>query len=501
MTTGQIIGLVIVLLLTIFGGIMISKKSKSHTLLKWTGLFFLCAILLSWIFGAGYYQGGQLVAYGMIEQGLSDIPTLFEQVVDIAGDKLIFLLTLGIFYGILSKNAGYKKLVLNIAKKMKGHEGTFVLSTSLILALMASIFNQTFGALVFVPFLISIILNMKLDKLTAFAGTFGGILVGVFGLLYGGEGAYWFNQYNNTTSSTGITYRLFVFVVAFLVFGTFMILHIKKVLKSKKANELASDPFLIEGVEKKAKVTPIVIILSIVFVLLVLGFVPWNALFKIEAFDKFHEWLFNLSLTGDGNVKVFRILLGTDASKVAFGRFNLFSISAVMLFFTCLVGMMSKMKFDEFLNYAIDGIKKILKPATFIILGYAVLMVAYASPFVATISDGIFNGLKDITKFNPYLVSLMSMFANIFHVDFGYTGFVLAPFFTTTYALHTEVIHTIFTTLFGFAGFFVPTQIILLIGLNYLNIDYKDWIKYIWKFLLIMFVVLLILFTFITYVF
>lgn len=498
MTTGQIIGLIVIVLLTIFGGIMISKKSKSHTLLKWTGLFFFAAILMTWVFGAGYYQGGQLAAYGMVQEGLSDIPSLFEQVVDIAGDKLIFLLTLGIFYGVLSKNAGYKKLVSNIAKKMKGKETVFVLSTSFILALMASMFNQTFATLVFVPFLISVILNMKLDKITAFAGTFGGVLVGVLGILYGGEGVYWFNQYNGTVSTTAILYRLFVFVVAFLVFATFMILHMKKVLKSKKANELDSDPFLVEGSDKKAKVTPIVIVLSLVLVLLILGFVPWNAIFGIEAFDKFHEWLFNLSLTSDGELKIFRILLGTDASKVAFGRFNLFSISAVMLFFTCLVGIMSSMKLDEFLSSIVNGIKKMLKPAAFLILGYAVLMAAYASPFVATISDGIFNGA---TKFNPYTVSLMSMFANIFHVDFGYTGFVLAPFFTTTFTANTEVIHTIFTTLFGFAGFFVPTQVILLVGLNYLNIEYKEWIKFIWKFVLIMLVVLLLLFTFMTYVF
>ena len=62
---------------------------------------------------------------------------------------------------------------------------------------------------------------MKLDKLTAFAVTFGSILVGTIGLTYGGEGLYWFNYYTQTTVKTALVYRALVLVVAFILFNFF----------------------------------------------------------------------------------------------------------------------------------------------------------------------------------------------------------------------------------------------------------------------------------------
>ena len=107
---------------------------------------------------------------------------------------------------------------------------------------------------------------------------------------------------------------------------------------------------------------------------------------------------------------------------------------------------------------------------------------------------------KDASSFNPFLVSIAALIANIFHIDFGYTGFVIGTYFMTLFADNIEVVHTIFTTLFGLVGIVIPTQALLVIGLSYLNIDYKTWIKYIWIFAVAMLIILLVLFTVMTYV-
>jgi C4-dicarboxylate anaerobic carrier. len=46
---------------------------------------------------------------------------------------------------------------------------------------------------------------------------------------------------------------------------------------------------------------------------------------------------------------------------------------------------------------------------------------------------------------------------------------------------------------YGLASMFAPSSAILLIGLSYLGITYKEWMKYIWKFVLAMFIVILVL--------
>ena len=103
MTIAQIIGLVVVLLLAILGGFFIIKKSKKNDLAKWLLLFIGLAIALTWIFEYGYYQGAEFYGTGMHQEGITDIPNLIYYAIGFSTDKIIFLLALGAFYGVLSK--------------------------------------------------------------------------------------------------------------------------------------------------------------------------------------------------------------------------------------------------------------------------------------------------------------------------------------------------------------------------------------------------------------
>lgn len=494
MTIAQIIGLIVVLVLAALGGFLIVKKSEKHDLAKWITLFILVSVALTWVFSYGYYNGAEFYDYGMKQQGLSDIPNLLYYSINFAGDKIIFLLVLGAFYAVLSKWDGYKKLVTNIAEKFKGKEIIFALVASLLFTAMASMFSQSFIALVFVPFVVSILLSMKLDKITAFCVTFGSVLVGTLGLTYGGEGAYWFNYYVQTGVNTGIIYRLIVLVVAFILFNFFTVLHAKKVLNNKKVNEIEADPFKVENVDKNAKVWPAITILSLLFVIMVLGYVNWESNFGITIFKTFHQWLFKLQI---GDLAIFKAILGTVAKDAAFGTWNLFHASTLLLVISLLVALVGRLKLNDFIDAYGEGFKKIGKGLLLFIGTYMVMVAAYMSPFVPTITNIIF---KSIETFNPFLVTIDAFIANIFHVDFGFTGYVVATYFTSAFGTNLEVIHTIFTTMYGFVGLFMPTSAVLLIGLSYLNIDYKTWIKYIWMFVVSILVILLILFTIMTYI-
>lgn len=494
MTITQIIGLVVVLVLAAVAGFFIIRKSKKYDLAKWITLFILVSIALTWIFSYGYYNGAEFVDYGMNQQGLSDIPNLLYYSINFAGDKIIFLLALGAFYAVLSKCDGYKKLVTTIAEKFKGKEITFALISSLLFTTMATTFSQTFVALIFVPFIVSVILSMKLDKITAFCVTFGSILIGTLGLTYGGEGLYWFNYYVQTGVETGIVYRLIVLVVAFILFNFFTVLHAKNVLKDKKINEISADPFKVENVDKNAKSWPIVVIFVLLFIIMVLGYFGWEANFGITIFKTFHEWLLGLKI---GEFAVFKVLLGTLAADAAFGAWNLFHASILLIIISIIVALVARIKLNDFIASYGEGFQKMGKGLLLFVGTYVVMVAAYMSPFIPTITNTIFNGIE---TFNPYLLTLDAFIANIFHVDFGFTGYVVATYFTSTFGANLEVIHTIFTTMYGFVGLCVPTSAVLLIGLSYLDIDYKTWMKYIWMFIVAILVILLILFTVMTYI-
>lgn len=494
MTVAQIICLIVVLILSVLSGYLIVKKSEKHDLLKWILLFIFIAMSLTWIFSYGYFNGAEFSDYGMSRLGLTDIPNVIYYAMNFAGDKIIYLLALGCFYAVLSKIDGYKKLVSRIAESFKGKEIIFVVFTSLIITAMASLFSQTFVALTFVPFVISIILSMKLDKMTAFSTTFGAVLIGTLGYTYGGEGLEWFNYYTSMEITTALVYRLIVLVVAFILFNVFNVLHAKKTLKDANVNEVSVDPFEVKKFDKKAKTWPIIVILAVLFILTILGYVGWENHFGITVFKEFHTWLFELKI---GDVEIFAGLLGSVSTSTPFGAWNLFHMSTLLFVVSIVVALIGRVSVNEFIDSCTIGAKKMSKGIILFVLVYMVMIIAYMSPFVPSIMNTIFSG---ISKFNPFLVSLGAFISNVFHTDFGYTGYVVGTFFTNSYANDLTLINLIFTSMYGFVQLCLPTSAVLLIGLSYLDIDYKTWIKYAWMFLVGILVVLLVLFAVLAYI-
>ncbi len=507
----QIISLVIVLVLVVLGVVFTIWKSKKYTIVKLLGILIFASFALTWVFSYGYFNGSEFADYGFDRrQGLFDTTNVIYYALQFAADKIIYLLALGGFYGVLSKCKCYRKLVKNVANAFKGIEVIFIIISSLFITLLTSVLTQTFVVLFFVPFIISVILAMNLDKLTAFACTFGAMLVGVLGMTYGGEGHYWFNDYVGATVTTAILYRVILLVVGFVLFNFFNCLHAKKVLAEKNNKEKVEDPFEVEEIDKKEKahVWPFVISIIIVFAIFILGYVDWEANFGITVFNDFHEWLFGITFADipllnkipwASEFAPFKAFLGVAADSqgigTTFGKWTLFYTSVVLMVLTAIYGIFSKMKLDEFISSFAEGMKKMCVPTLLFVGAYIVMMAAYMSPFVPTITN-IIGG----KTFNPYLISVNALIANIFHIDFGFTGYVVATYYTTTFANNLEVIHTIYSAIYGLVGFFAPTSAILLIGLAYLNIDYKKWMKYSWMFTVAMIVISLVLVTVMAYV-
>ena len=65
-------------------------------------------------------------------------------------------------------------------------------------------------------------------------------------------------------------------------------------------------------------------------------------------------------------------------------------------------------------------------------------------------------------------------------------------YYAAMFAGSTKVLAIIYQAMFGLVSFFAPSSAILMIGLSYLGIPYKDWMKYIWKFLVAMLLVIII---------
>lgn len=471
------------------------EKEKKYGLLKGILLFIVIAILLSWLIPTGEFQTtGYVTENTLTRVGFNDIAWLIYYGIQFSIEQLVFLLVLAGLYGVMTKTEAYDRIVTSIASKFKNKTVTVVV-TSVIIALFTSILTQTFAVLIFIPFIISILNRMKIDKMTIMSVTFGSMLVGVLGATYGTNGAItllsnYMLASNSTVHDTllaTILVRAGILVVGLVLFNFFNLNNMKK-----NANSESIDLFKIEKndddkVAKRKNIIPIIVFGVLMFILVILGYIGWEKNFNITVFKEFHTAVFDVKIGND--FYIFKSLLGSQMKE--FGAWDLFTIIPIIMTFTLLISLCYRFKFNELIDSVTNGMKKMVKPCLCIIGATVLMIVVYMSLYIAT----VLNKLYSLTDgFNLATMIMSSLVANIFHTDLGYTGYIVGNYLITEYVDYINPVQVIFISLYGFVQFFVPTSVVLGIGLTSLKVSYGEWLKYIWRFLVGIFICLLLIF-------
>ena len=195
-------------------------------------------------------------------------------------DTLVFVLVLGGFYAVLNKIPAYKKLVDNIAQKVKSHSKLFVFIVTGLFAVLTSATGLTNVLLVFVPFVVAIILLLGYDKLVAISSTVVAMLVGLMGGVfvtfrdansYYGYAATTFAKFTGVSEYANLVPQLIILVLGTALLIFFINRHIKNVQDKKVKYELNdSDEVLVSEVKgdyKNIKTWPMIVILSVLFII------------------------------------------------------------------------------------------------------------------------------------------------------------------------------------------------------------------------------------------
>lgn len=480
------------------------KWFKENDLAKVVMLSILVTLVLTWIVPNGSIVGTEFTkltdAAGKTVQaklGIFELSVSGIYAVSFFLQQIIFVLAIGVFYGVISITNGYKKLVETCAKKIKGKEIPVVLIVSALIAAFVSFSSQTLAVLIIIPFIITVLLNAKLDKKTAFVATFGSIFVGLMGATYGSEGLYYFNYYLTNYAQAKVTafddtsVRFIILLVAYVIFNVFNVMHIKKVLADKKIDDTKEDTFAVEKTTAKTtKVWPMIVIIAIAAIFMILGYIRWEADFEIKAFANFHKKLMDINILktiiGGSQNEMFAQSI---PSLTAFGAFEIYTILPLLLVLAIVSIIVYRVSITEAINGALNGAKKMIKPVLLMVLAYTIFVLVYWSPIVPRLVTYVMK-----SDFNVFTSTIGAAISSLFVSDFGYVGYQLGTFLNTAYAADLDKIYVIFPAVYGFIQMIAPTSVLLLVGLAYTNVSYKDWMKHIWKFVLIMLVALLLIF-------
>ena len=272
----------------------------SLTGIKKHGLSKILTIMMLLIIIVSYLLPGRQGAIDRI--GIADLLTNYLSIVlQNFAPVALFVLAIGGFYGVLNKTPSYKKLLDNIVTKVKPLGKKFIFITIMLFAIITSLTGMTLPLFIFVPFVVAIILLLGYDKLVALSTTIVSIIIGYIGGV--------FVNFINPNTGANTTYETFIgleskfsntFPKLLLLFAGIALLiyfvdkHIKNIEEKKVKYELKDDSELliaeVKGNYKDLKTWPLIVVFSLTFIILVIGIIPWNALFGITVFSEFHSW-------------------------------------------------------------------------------------------------------------------------------------------------------------------------------------------------------------------
>ena len=255
----------------------------------------------------------------------------------------------------------------------------------------------------------------------------------------------------------------------------------KKGRKTKKeeTKEEIAIPLYQKGEVSKKSSLPLIIILVLTMIVLLVAMFNWAGALGVEKtiFDTLYTKITEIKFNG---YPLFANLIG---SINPFGYWTNYEFAMMLIIVIIVIGVVYNLKVKETYEAVVNGMKEMLPVAAVAILANILLLVvnSVSTTFFTTIFNFFFGMSKGL---NFATMSLISAIGSIGYSDFPYLMNALYDPITNLYTETYPTAVFIMQAMYGFAMLLVPTSVGLVIGLEYLNISYKEWFKQNWRLLL-----------------
>lgn len=460
------------------------KKKKDYLLLIVLIPLFVYALLTLFV-PTGVFSGGEFVKDEVSSLGFYGLFSAPVTSFSVLAQNVIFLLCVGGFYGVLNKTGVYQNIVDSLAKENKK---VLLVITVILFALISSLFGSTmfvfssslFGgamvAFLLLPFFISILVKSGYSKVSSIAATVGSTLIGTIASTTGCLG--FLKNYLNLEPKAYIIYNIIMLVILMFLLCMFIITKDKK--EGTKKESIKDIPLFEASKDNKKSKAPLIIVLVIALLLIIIGGYNWDITYGFKGFTNLHETITNFELF---KINIFTRLFGNLS---AIGAFSINDVTAIIIIASLVIAWVYSVKdfFDAFIN----GAKEMLLPSIYVVLASVIftqMLIANGNISMTLISP-ILKLFKD---FNVFTGTLAGIVGSFFYNDSLYMINGLYGIINTFDATRLPLIVNVFQSTFGIMMFVLPVSILLVGTLKFLNVSYKEWIKYIWIFLLQVFAI------------
>ncbi len=516
-------------------------------LLKVIGISFLIFVILSWIIPVGTYSSGELTTNGIDPVGLIDLFNApVQSFITFVLYGVVFA-CIGGFYGVMEKTGALEKVTDKMTKAFKGKENGFIVLTVILFTVLSSVTGLILPLFILVPLFAAVLFAMSYDKITVLASTVGSLLVGSVASTYG------FNITGYTANILGLDMNnQIVAKVILLVILTIALIAVilntskrntkkeskevkvskiekevketkvsnaKSVRKEASSNKKApkttnkkssaktstkkkstkgksntkafavSKPVKKVSAKSKISAVPLVVIFVLMLILCLVGMYNWYYSFGVDVFSNIHESIMSVEIK---DFPIFEHLL-SGISEL--GYWSNVELVGAMIIASGIIAWIYKLSLNEFIDSFASGVKKWLPTALLAALASVILYILYQASYAGTgtLVDTINAKVFDLTDgFNVITTGFASLLGSFFYNDLYYLLATISTFMSSFDVASLSVAGLLVQSVYGVGMIIFPTSVILIAGLSLFNVSYKEWMKYIWKFALIAFLLVLL---------
>ncbi len=481
-----------------------NKENAVKSILKSIGIVLLIYVVLSWFIPGGTFSELTFTKDKTYPLGLGDIitypiATIFSA--DFSGIPFVIIglifLAIGGLYGVMNATGVYTKLVDSTVSSFKDKKHIFLMISILLLAILSSLTTLSLPIFILVPFMVTVIILLGYNKVVALLSTVGAILVGNMATIYGynKESLSYFNILFGNSINDLIAMKLVLFIVSISILILFILMcskkesnSTKKTKKEEKTDKIDETILLYDKqVKTKKSAMPLIVMFILLFILILVGMYAWEGAFGIKIFSDLHEAITSFKINGH---PILADILGTSNRYLgwAIGTWNNYDLVIILLIASIIIGKVYGLKFSDILISFKDGAKQMSKVALIAILAnvvYLIVVVSYSSGQTIFIAS-IISKLVDLAKgMNYFIISGITIVSAPLFNELPYLMAMLQQPLMAGFKNY-PLLTVIMQTIYGFMMLVLPTSVILVAGMSYLNISIKEYFKATWKLLLVL---------------
>ncbi len=239
--------------------------------------------------------------------------------------------------------------------------------------------------------------------------------------------------------------------------------------------------------EKKTSIIPFMVITIILLLIAAVGMYNWYYAFGIETFNDMYDAIMGVEI---GDYPILENIFGGVSQLGYWGNTDLVVILVVI---SALLAFVYKLSLNEYVEGFIKGMKEMMPTAIYAALASVILYVLYSASYYGsgTIVNTIFAKIMG-EDFNVILTAISSLIGSFFYNDLYYLLSGLNSFVSSYSAGDLKIAALLIQSVYGIGMMLFPTSVVLIAGLSYFDVKWSEWIKYIWKFLLGLFILVVV---------